>query len=82
MIDKGTIAEMGTHSELLAHNGVYKRLVLRQLTSGNEAKGQGVEGSGIELSGSPLEGSSEVSKSGREDGGYVNESFEGDSVRF
>jgi len=34
VIDKGGIAEMGTHSELLALNGVYKRLVLRQLTSG------------------------------------------------
>ncbi|GFR73008.1 ABC transporter B family protein [Elysia marginata] len=35
VIDKGQIAEMGTHSELLARHGVYKRLVLRQLTAGN-----------------------------------------------
>ena len=34
VIDKGTIAEMGTHDELLQQNGVYKRLVLRQLTAG------------------------------------------------
>ena len=36
VIDKGQIAEMGTHSELLARHGVYKRLVLRQLTAGNQ----------------------------------------------
>ena len=35
MIDKGVIAEKGTHDELLAHNGVYKRLILRQLTAGS-----------------------------------------------
>ena len=35
MIDKGEIAEMGTHEELLQKNGVYKRLVLRQLTAGS-----------------------------------------------
>lgn len=34
MIDKGSIAEKGTHDELLAKDGVYKRLVLRQLTAG------------------------------------------------
>ena len=34
MIDKGVIAEQGSHEELLAHNGVYKRLILRQLTAG------------------------------------------------
>ncbi|KAK6191312.1 hypothetical protein SNE40_003035 [Patella caerulea] len=34
VIEKGEIAEQGTHDELLAHNGVYKRLVLRQLTAG------------------------------------------------
>lgn len=34
VIDKGVIAEKGTHEELLAHNGVYKRLILRQLTAG------------------------------------------------
>ncbi|XP_062594585.1 uncharacterized protein LOC134260056 [Saccostrea cucullata] len=35
VIDKGEISEMGTHDELLAKNGVYKRLVLRQLTAGS-----------------------------------------------
>ena len=35
VIDKGVIAEKGTHDELLAHNGVYKRLILRQLTAGS-----------------------------------------------
>ncbi|XP_060564267.1 uncharacterized protein LOC132723544 [Ruditapes philippinarum] len=34
VIDKGEIAEQGTHEELLDRNGVYKRLVLRQLTAG------------------------------------------------
>lgn len=34
VIDKGEIAEQGTHDELLHHNGVYKKLVLRQLTAG------------------------------------------------
>ncbi|XP_029638148.1 ABC transporter B family member 27 [Octopus sinensis] len=31
VIDKGCIVEQGTHDELLALNGVYKRLVVRQL---------------------------------------------------
>ena len=35
MIDKGVIAEQGTHDQLLLKNGVYKRLVLRQLTAGS-----------------------------------------------
>lgn len=35
VIDKGTIAEMGTHDELIQQNGVYKRLILRQLTVGS-----------------------------------------------
>ena len=34
MIDKGVIAETGTHDELIANNGVYKKLVLRQLNAG------------------------------------------------
>lgn len=34
VIDKGEIREQGTHEELLRHNGVYKKLVLRQLTAG------------------------------------------------
>lgn len=35
VIDKGEIAEMGNHEELIAKGGVYKRLVLRQLTAGS-----------------------------------------------
>ena len=34
MIDKGHIAEQGTHEELLEKGGVYKKLVLRQLMAG------------------------------------------------
>ena len=36
MIDKGRVAEQGTHDELLALGGVYKQLVLRQLTAGEQ----------------------------------------------
>ncbi|XP_067937188.1 uncharacterized protein [Watersipora subatra] len=36
VIDKGVIAEQGTHDELVASNGVYKRLVLKQLEAGNQ----------------------------------------------
>ena len=32
MIDKGHIVERGTHETLLAKAGVYKKLVLRQLS--------------------------------------------------
>ena len=35
MIDKGHIVEAGTHDELLAKDGVYKKLVLRQLMAGS-----------------------------------------------
>lgn len=34
VIDKGVIAECGTHDELVSLNGVYKRLVLKQLEAG------------------------------------------------
>nr|CAI99870.2 putative ATP-binding cassette, sub-family B, member 10 [Brachidontes pharaonis] len=37
VIDKGTIAESGTHDELIAKDGVYKKLVLRQLTAGGRS---------------------------------------------
>lgn len=33
MIDKGHIVERGTHETLLAKAGVYKKLVLRQLSA-------------------------------------------------
>lgn len=33
VIDKGHIVERGTHKDLLAINGVYKKLVLRQLST-------------------------------------------------
>ena len=35
MINKGSVVERGTHNELLAAGGVYRRLVLRQLNAGN-----------------------------------------------
>jgi ABC-type multidrug transport system fused ATPase/permease subunit len=37
VIEKGCVVEQGTHSDLLAQNGVYKQLVMRQLMKGDEA---------------------------------------------
>lgn len=37
MIDKGHIVERGTHKDLLANEGVYKKLVLRQLSTSQGA---------------------------------------------
>lgn len=37
VIDKGHIVERGTHKDLLANNGVYKKLVLRQLSTSQGA---------------------------------------------
>ena len=37
VIDKGIIAEQGTHDELLVQDGVYKKLVLKQLEAGGKA---------------------------------------------
>ena len=33
MIENGSIAEQGNHKELLSHDGVYRRLVYRQLST-------------------------------------------------
>ena len=33
VIENGTIAEQGNHKELLSRDGVYRRLVYRQLTT-------------------------------------------------
>ena len=38
MIEKGCVVEQGTHSQLLAQDGVYKQLVMRQLTAGEGEK--------------------------------------------
>ncbi len=34
VIDNGTVAEQGTHDELIAMHGIYKQLVVRQLNAG------------------------------------------------
>lgn len=39
VIDKGHIVERGTHDTLLAKNGVYKKLVLRQLSTSQHTAG-------------------------------------------
>ena len=40
VIEKGCVMEQGTHSELLARDGVYKQLVMRQLMAGEERGGE------------------------------------------
>ena len=40
VIEKGCVVEEGTHSELLAQNGVYKQLVMRQLMTESEGAGE------------------------------------------
>ena len=40
VIEKGCVVEQGTHSELLACDGVYKQLVMRQLTAGEGRSGE------------------------------------------
>ena len=47
-MDKGCIVERGDHSTLIALDGVYKKLVLRQLTSSNDGEGTGTEDAGDE----------------------------------
>ena len=44
VINKGSIAERGTHDELIAKGGVYKKLVLRQLNT--DQGGKVVNGTG------------------------------------
>ena len=39
VIDKGLIAEQGTHDELILKGGVYKKLVLRQLMAHSGGNG-------------------------------------------
>ena len=44
VIEKGCVVEQGTHSELVAHDGVYKQLVMRQLMAGEERGGEKMNG--------------------------------------
>jgi len=39
VIERGRVEEFGTHDELLRRNGLYKRLVLRQLQSVDSGAG-------------------------------------------
>ena len=34
MIENGCLVEQGTHDDLIVANGIYKQLVIRQLTAG------------------------------------------------
>ena len=34
VIENGCLVEQGTHDDLIAANGIYKQLVIRQLTAG------------------------------------------------
>ena len=38
VIDHGTIVEQGTHADLISKDGLYKKLVARQLVGGNKSK--------------------------------------------
>lgn len=47
MIDEGTVAESGTHDELMQHDGIYRRLFLIQARDYQQAVGSGVEDEGM-----------------------------------
>lgn len=57
MIDKGHIVERGTHKDLLANEGVYKKLVLRQLSTsqGTAAADDGFDPDLLEPGEPPIE---------------------------
>jgi ABC-type transport system involved in cytochrome bd biosynthesis fused ATPase/permease subunit len=37
VVNQGQVVEEGSHDELLSHDGIYKKLVLRQLMAGDHS---------------------------------------------